>query len=169
MTPYVYICAGVLWIASVIGVGYWQREDGKTVERSAWQARENSELAMANAKIVELEETARATERKHANQIASISRNLQEEIARAKLQKDLDSVAARNGALRLYDKFAAGVCADRDKAGAVGAGAGRRDGSTGCELSSEAAQFLLGLAGDADDIARQLTACQAVITSDRSL
>ena len=56
-----------------------------------------------------------------------------------------------------------------------GAGAGRRDGGASGELpaapagllSGEASEFLVNLAADADDVARQLAACQQVIINDR--
>lgn len=49
---------------------------------------------------------------------------------------------------------------------ATGTGAGGSDGAARAELSAQAADDLVALAADADAVARQLGACQAVVVSD---
>lgn len=49
----------------------------------------------------------------------------------------------------------------------VGPGISGRDGGAGAYLSTETAEFLLGLTGEADAVVRQLKACQAVAREDR--
>lgn len=50
---------------------------------------------------------------------------------------------------------------------AVAAGAGRCDGPSRAQLSDAAAEFLTGLASEADDVVRQLGACQADLDIQR--
>jgi hypothetical protein len=83
---------------------------------------------------------------------------------------ELDAALARVRAGRgLRDPGRTGCPAERGSgAGKETAGAaGRSDAVPGAFLSQAAAEFLLGLAGEADDVARQLGACQAVILADR--
>jgi prophage endopeptidase len=49
----------------------------------------------------------------------------------------------------------------------VTARAGECDGGAPGKLSRPASEFLLGLASDADEVTKQLAACQAVVRSDR--
>ena len=41
INPWLIVGVILVWLASLAGVGYWQRSDGQTVERSAWEIREN--------------------------------------------------------------------------------------------------------------------------------
>jgi len=161
-----------LLIAAIVGLGYGYGEmrydAGVTTERAAWTARENTELAQANAQIQKLEEDARTVERQHVEDLAEISANYQQELQDANDQKDRALADLRSGALQLRDPDAAAgqgtaVCPST----ATAAGTGGRDGAAQGHLSAAASEFLLGLASDADQVAQQLTACQAIIASDR--
>jgi hypothetical protein len=66
MNPYAIIAALIIWAASLAGVGYWQNGVGHVEEGAAWQKKENRELADANAKILQLETDARASEQSHS-------------------------------------------------------------------------------------------------------
>lgn len=167
MNPYVILGAVVLWGASVAGVGYWQNQAGHTAERVSWQTRETKELQDANAKILELEAARRAEEQRHADAVADISQTYEKEKADAASQKARDVAAARAGALRL---LVPARCPDanRNKTGAVAAGAGERDGGARSELPREIAANLFALADDADEIVKQLSACQGIVRADRS-
>lgn len=169
MNPYTMIALLVVWALSLTGVGWWQRNDGKTAERSAWQGRENAELLTANDKIKTLEESARAAEHEHATVLAGISTELQRRQDDATQQRRADAAAMRAGTLRLRDPSATGLRACGGITTEAGAGAGQRDGGAAGELSAEAAGFLLDFANEADDVARQLGACQSVVAADRDL
>ena len=102
----------------------------------------------------------------HANSVALISTTLQGETDAAKAELEAERARARSGTFRLRDHTASRE-ACTGGTGQAAPAPSERDGKAGAYLSAEAADFLLGLAGEADDIVRQLTACQAVILDDR--
>lgn len=169
MNPYLIIGLMAAWIASLVGVGYWQNEAGHVAERTEWQTRENNELRLANAKILRLEEDARKAEQDHGAMIALISTHYEKELGDANKRREADHAAVRTGALRLRDPDSAGLRACGSVVPEAGPGASGRDGRAPGELSDAAADFLLDLAHDADGIARQLAACQQVVVSDRAM
>ena len=167
--PWLILGVVLVWLASLVGVGTWQRSDGATTERAKWVERENAELVAANAKIIELNAAARAQEARHAASLAVISTGHQQEIKNAQAQAIADRAAVRAGGLRLYDVAAPGLRACGSLPSPPGATAGGRDGRAAGELSGEATQFLFDLANDADAVARQLAACQRVVRADREV
>lgn len=167
MNPYLIIGLLLGWLASLTGVGWWQNAAGHTAERTTWQTRENTELRTANAKIITLQTSARSIEQKHALALAAVSTHYEEELTHATKQRVADVAAVRAGTLRLRDPNPPSIYATGNRPAETGPGAGGRDGSEGAGLSEATAEFLLALAGDADDITRQLTACQGVIIEDR--
>lgn len=169
MNPYLIIGLLIAWGASLFGVGYWQNDAGHVSERTTWQTRENTELRDVNAKIKTLEEGNRKAEQQHATALASVSTDYERKLSDANKQRAADVAAVRAGNLRLRDPSATGLRACGSLGVEVGASPGRRDGGTAGELSAEASGFLLDLASDADDVTRQLTACQAVVVKDREL
>lgn len=168
MSPYAIIGLLIAWGLSLAGVGWWQRNDGETVERSAWQARENAELVTANGKIKTLEEGARKAEQDKAAALAAISTDYERKLSDANKQRAADAAAVRAGSLRLRDPSAPGLRACGSLPTEAAAGTGQRDGGAAGELSGEATQFLFDLTADADQVAIQLQACQAVIAADRA-
>jgi prophage endopeptidase len=169
MNPYLIIGLMAAWIASLVGVGYWQNEAGHVAERTKWQTRENNELREANAKILRLEEDARKAERDHGAVLAAISTHYEKELGDANKRREADHAAVRAGTLRLRDPNTAGLRACGSVMPETSPRAGGRDGRAPGELSGAAAEFLLDLAHDADNVARQLAACQGVVTADRQM
>lgn len=167
MNPYVIIGLLVAWISSLGTVGYWQNMAGHTAEKAVWQQRDNDELRAANTRIHDLEEEARALEQRHATELAGISADYQKDLANAKAQKDRDAAAVRAGALSLRINT---PCkdADRGEAGKAAAGASGRDAAATTELPREVTAGLFELADDADEVVRQLTACQKIVVEDRN-
>lgn len=152
--------------------GQVQFARGETVERAAWVSRDNTALRRANARIKAMEEHARAQEREHANDMAAAAASYQEDLKHEQATKDRVIADLRRGDRRLRVPVVAAVCAPAaggSGAAAAGAGAAGRDGETRAELSFQAAEFLVGLTNEADAVAIQLTACQAVVTADRKL
>lgn len=165
--PYLYLAIALAWIASLAAVGLWQHHAGTVGERTLWQAREADELRQANATIAQLQTAYRATERRHADLMATISATYQEQLTNATDQHTTDLAALRAGTLRLRDRAArqSPAC---DRVPETTAAAGGRDGDPGTELSGAAAEFLLGLTNRANRIVEQLTACQAIVRADRA-
>lgn len=160
------VLGGLYWVASALDE---RGHDRGVAERDAFYTkRDNAALAQSNLRIKALEEEARATERRHAADMAKVAGDL---------QKDLDDERTRNsgfiadvraGRLQLRDPGAASAaCGVGGAAGKAGTAAGSGDGAPSGLLSGSASEFLLGLAGEADAVVRQLGACQAVIIKDR--
>lgn len=105
---------------------------------------------------------ARNQERAHAEELASISSKFIIERAKGYEQRDQVISDLRAGAVRVRDKF-------RCKAGLPEAspGTGRSDAASEGGLSDQDAEFFVREASRADAVVGQLTACQAVIKSDR--
>jgi len=161
-----YAIAALVWLASLVAVGAWQRHDGATAERTEWQQRENEEIKTANATIQRLQTEARESERLHVQAMADIGTHYERKLSDANKQLEADRAAIRAGKLRLYDR-PAGVRAGDCPAPEALPTAGRRDGGTEPGLSAEAAEFLLEEAHRADRIVEQLGECQEVIRKDR--
>jgi hypothetical protein len=165
--------AALLLIAAVLGIVYAYGQQqfglGEKAERGTWLARENGQLVTANAKLKSLEEQYRTQEHDHAAALASISSQYQKELAHVKADKDRVIASLRDGSMRLRIPVAATVSANGGIASEVTPATTGRDGETRAELSVAAAEFLVGLASEADEVAKQLGACQAVINADRNI
>jgi hypothetical protein len=164
MNPWVLLGVGLVWLASLVGVGAWQREDGATAERTTWQAKENKEITAANAAIERLNREARASEAEHAEQIAAIGAAHEADREAFEKRRRQDVADARSGALRLRVPggcTSPGGSAPSTPAAPTGSG----NDAAGGELPTEIAANLFELVADADANTRQLTACQAVVRS----
>lgn len=182
MLPWVKVLAALLLIAAVLAAFYFYGQQqfglGEKAERAAWLARENTGLASANAKIKTLEEKYLQQEHDAADAIAVISHHYQKDLHDVKAEKDHVIAGLRAGAFRLYIPVrvpdqklfgAAAVPACGGAASEVAASACGRDAATLAELSVEASEFLVGLASEADEVAKQLGRCQDIIEADRNM
>lgn len=161
--------AGLVWLAFV-GYGEQQYQAGELAERSTWLQRDNSQLQEANARIATLQQTARDKEHAHGQEMAAIGTKHQEDLDHVRTEKNrvIDGLRARNLRLRIpVISTASAACSGVDTSGEAGASAGQRDGEETAELSGAAAEFLVELTSEADDVAWQLSACQAVVETDR--
>lgn len=165
--PYRILAGVLLWLASLFAVGVWQHHAGAVGERVTWQAKEVTEQATAAAQFKALSDAARAAEQKHAADMAALAADYERKLTDANKQRAADLAAVRTGALRLRDKSGTCVPADSNPATETSAGPGSGNGASGCELSEPITESLFDLANDADDTARQLSACQEVIKKDR--
>jgi len=140
----------------------------KTEVTAQYAARDKEAEAKAQAKIKELEATRRAVEKEAEDSINRIANQFEKERQNAnKIQADLRARLAA-GTLRLRDPGAASANADSEcRVSQASAATSGSDGGTTGQLSTAASDFLISLAGEADEVARQLAACQAVIRSDR--
>lgn len=151
--------------------GNHQFSQGEEAEKSRWLARENIQLRAANEEISQLNTQAREQERQHAEAMAHISTQFQEQLHHVKSAKDSVIADLRAGAVRLripVTSASASAACGGIPAEAFASAAGR-DGETRAELSAEAAEFLVGLASEADEVTQQLSACQALLQADREV
>lgn len=165
--PYRLLAAAALWLASLFAVGVWQHHAGAVGERVTWQAKEVTEQATAAAQFKALSDAARKAEQDNAAKMAALAADYERKLSDANKQRAADIAAVRAGSLRLRDKSGTCMPAGTDPGSKAGPGPGIGNGATGCELSETASGFLLDFANDADDVARQLAACQQVILTDR--
>jgi len=168
MNPQAIVGVVLLWIASLVAVGAWQNETGQTQVRAERTAADNQVLKAANVKITELNDEARRKERIYAQNQADITKILERERQNAKRKTAALIASYRAGAFSLRDPGTRSAHPAGSQGGATTTSTSGRDDGGGGELSEEAGEFLLNLSGEADEVARQLTACQAVILSDRS-
>lgn len=112
-----------------------------------------------------LSEEVRAGEQAKAARIATIDQQHQEAIAYANTELDKLRADVRAGAIRLRPHF---TCTDTTNAtGKAATSTGVSHGGTQGGLRTADEEFLIRIAREADDITRQLHACQAIVRSDR--
>lgn len=147
--------------------GQQQFKAGERAERSTWLTRETDQLLAANAKIKSLEEQYRQQEQDAADAIAIISFNYQKDLQHVQAEKDRVISGLRDGTVRLFVPTASSLHPDGGAPAAVAAPACGCDAAARAELSGAAAEFLVGLASEADEVAKQLGRCQEIIKADR--
>lgn len=163
--PNPYFIIGAL--LACIAAFFYGQHTGAESERVAWQARDNEAIRKANAKIIDLNDQARAQERTTANQIAAVAAHYEKEKARVQSQKESALAALRAGGLVLRDPGSPRLGTCGSQTGPTAAAPGQRDGETRSGLSPEASGFLYTEASRADEIVKQLDACQGVVLADR--
>ena len=163
----VKLIAALLLCSALIGCYFYGRHDGTALERAKWEKRDNDALRKANADLDTAHRKIRDQERQAAERLAQVSGEYQKELTDVRETNRARLAALDRGDLRLRDPAAARhTCPDR--AGEAPAGAGGRDGPAPGELSAAASRFLLELTSEADAVAKQLAACQAVVRADRT-
>ena len=169
INPWVLLAIAIGWLASLTVVGFWQNDAGHVAERVKWQTRETKELAEANQKLTELQDKYRGQEQWHAEQLAGIGWTREQERIAHEKRRQADVAAARSGDIRLRFDLPTGQAICGSPTPEAAAPTGERDGPARGELPAEVTADLLSLANDADDVARQLGDCQAVILQDRAV
>ena len=156
------VWGAIAWHAGV----HYDRGVAETTVK--YQERDRKAQDAANTRIRELEDEYRTRENKRAAELVAVSGKYQLE-----KKRDNEKIAAlerklNDGSLKLYDPGARSAGkGNRSEAAEAGTCTGGRDAEAGAQLSTESARFLLHLTGEADDVVRQLQACQAVVESDR--
>lgn len=157
----------VLWISSLISVGFWQYKEGVKSEKLISKEKQNEELVLANKKIVELQEKAKSIESKNSIALYDISARYEEKLIEGKKLYEKDISDLRNNIIRLRDPGKSFSSADGNGTSEIESSSCKCNGKEGSRLSDEASKFLFGIANEADEIVYQLTACQGVILEDR--
>lgn len=169
------LIAGIVYGVESYLEGIRTEADKAGYERAMGQVakRDNKALLDAQARVNVLEAEKRALEQKAADDQAVISANYQKGLKNEKTRTDRFIADVRAGRIVLRDpgqRPAAGAADGvRSPGTEAAAGACRCDGPAGTQLSDAAAEFLLLLAGEADDAVQQLDACQAVVRKDREI
>lgn len=158
---------GVVWIASLMSVGIWQNRQGHTACEFVHVQRESADLRAANDKIVDLTNARIVEARNNASRLAALSSQFEKEKQDESKKRDLVIADLRAERIRLRDPGKPRTAGDTER-GATYA-TGQCDGGTQANLSIEASEFLVRLAGEADEIVHQLTGCQSVVLADRGM
>jgi hypothetical protein len=137
---------------------------------STTTARYEAVIAKANAAhakdLADKLAAARAEEQSKAADMHAIDTQTIQDKQNEIDSRDSTIADLRAGSLRLRDHFTCSAGSDK-RLPDVAATAGKRDAARQGGLQQADAEFLVRLASDADQVARQLQACQAVVRSDR--
>jgi hypothetical protein len=120
-----------------------------------------------SAAVVSAHQRVRAVENEAQHNITAISNLFELDLTHEKNQHAAVVAGLRAGNLRLHIPTSA--CIRDATASTAGSASGDHEATTTAELSGSAAEDLLGLVADADEVAIQLRACQAVLVADRAM
>lgn len=146
---------GLLLTLALLAGGYWWGDTAATNRDAAAALGAERTAAIRQAIRTAFD---RGADAKAGTDMFTVSSTYQEGLSHG-VATQKDTVAhIRTGALRLSVPTGPAAAA---VAAPAAAGAGRCDGQARAQLSNEAAEFLTGLASEADDVVLQLNACQA--------
>jgi len=157
-------------LTAALGLALWQRDvaNGLRKDISDHALEDERSAIRAQEAAKQAEAYGRERERIHVDEMAAISAQHEQEKLHALAEKDAVIAGLRDGTYRLRTRLAA-AAATSGLAAQVGASASGGDGAAQNGLRIEDAGFFVRESERADDVVRQLTACQAVIQSDRGL
>lgn len=124
----------------------------------------NAENAQAHAALVA---DMRTKEQKHRDDMAALDAKHTKELNHEKAEADRVIADMRADAIRVRDEFTCADGAAQGGAGKAGPGASVGDGRKAGGLQASHVEFLLREAGRADEVVKQLQACQAIVSGDR--
>jgi hypothetical protein len=159
--PYVIIGALVFAICSY----FYGHHTGVQVTKAEWEA-EKAVAAAEAARILKAEQD-KVTEYEHllANTQNRVEKVYVDKIRTVEVVRDKLIDTARTDGL-----FIDAACPDRSNPVPSAAASTSSDhGGTKARLSGEAAEALIAIAADADEITHQLNACQEILRNEREL
>lgn len=161
--PNPYVIVGAL--ALVICSYFYGHHTGVQVTKADWEA-EKAAAAIEAGKVLAAEQ-AKVVELEHllANAQTKVEKVYVEKIRTVEVEKrQLIDVARTDGL------FIDAACPDSSNALPSATPSASSDhGGTKARLSGEAAEALITIAADADEIVHQLTACQEILRNEREL
>ncbi|GHD59871.1 lysis system i-spanin subunit Rz [Jeongeupia chitinilytica] len=152
-----------LLLAGTIGL-IWL--DGYRSSDAEWRLADQQRKARDASAVAARINTVRRDERAAAASQAVIATTYQERLQNEIADRDRAIADLRAGTRRLFVPVRAGSCEPVPTTVAAGRGG---DGEARAELSVAAGEFLERLGSDADQLARQLAACQSIVVNDRTL
>lgn len=164
----VAVAAGLAWLAG------WKedlRNEGRNEIRLEVATRDNDALEAAAREIAALQADIRAQEATRAQAVARIDQTGQKRLREAQNEADTLRSQLAAGVVVLRDPNQPAACpatGDRGAGGETGPGPGVDHGAEKAELPRATAEFLRGLAAEADSAVIALTACQDVLRADRA-
>lgn len=159
--PWMLVGAAVLIISSY----FYGHHTGVQVTKADWEA-EKAALAIEAGKVLAAEQ-AKIAEFEHllANTQNRVEKVYVEKIRTVEVEKQQLVDIARTDGL-----FIDAACPDpSNPVPSAASSPGSDHGTTKARLSGEAAETLIAIAADADEITHQLTACQEILRNEREL
>ena len=151
-------------IAALFAGAVYEREQQREKDVAEFAKERAAQAKVNQDAIAALDAKYRKAEQDHQAAVTQIGVDYAQKLADATDQRNKDVAAARAGALKL--RIPPGNPND-SSAPKTGGSSGGGNGAEGGELPQQVTSDLYALADDADQVAKQLSACQAVITADR--
>ncbi|WP_290872050.1 lysis system i-spanin subunit Rz [Aquabacterium sp.] len=158
-----YGAAVAITLASLYGA----YRHGCTVTQAAADLATTKANAAHAAETISLQAQVRAAEHKATQDMAAIDAQHQKDIADERSKASATLASYRAGTLRLRDEFAPTIGPAQPVLPGVATSTGKRDAAGTGGLQPAHVEFLVQIASDADQVAKQLAACQAVVRADR--
>jgi prophage endopeptidase len=148
----------------IVFAGY---EHGVSTERNHQQLVIANMISEHQAEEARLQDIIRENEHRAAERMVAIDQHYQESLQNA--QQDIDKLRAdvHAGTIKLRKHFTCPALPNTQGTAAA-TGTGGSDAGEEGGLSNEDADVLISIAKEADDVVRQLQACQAIVRSDRA-
>jgi hypothetical protein len=161
LNPWAIVGALVL----VIGAFFYGRHTGAQATRADWEAEKVRLAADAAQALAKANQEVRELEQLLANTQTKVEKVYVDKVREVQVVKTEFIDVARSGGL-----FIDAQCPDRnDPLPSAATSSSSDHGKTKARLSAEAAEALIAIAADADEIVHQLTACQAILRDEREL
>ncbi len=159
--PYVIVGALVLAICSY----FYGHHTGVQVTKAEWEAEKATAAIEAGKALDKANQEVRELEHLLANTQNRVEKVYVDKIRTVEVVRDKLIDTARTDGL-----FIDASCPDRSNAvPSAATSPGSDHGGTKARLSGEAAEALIAIAADADEITHQLTACQEILRNEREL
>jgi uncharacterized membrane-anchored protein YhcB (DUF1043 family) len=166
-----YLVAIAVFVAIVVA-SYMHGVDVTQAKADTAMAKVNQDIAQqreAHAKAkAELLDQMREKDQANADQMAAIDSQHQRAINELQIISDRTIADLRTGTIGLRDKFTTCQRVACGGESAPGTSTGSSDAAASLQLRNEDASVLVLLADEADQVANQLRACQAIVSSDRA-
>jgi hypothetical protein len=161
--PSPWVIVGAL--ALIISSYFYGHHTGVQVTKAEWEAEKATAAIEAGRVLDKANKEVRELEHLLANTQNRVEKVYVDKVREVQVERNSLSSAARNDGL-----FIDASCPDNSNAVSSPAPSpGSDHGGKKARLSGEAAEALIAIAADADEITHQLTACQEILRNEREL
>lgn len=161
--PNPWVIVGAL--ALVVGSYFYGHHTGVQVTKADWEAEKAAAAIEAGKVLAKANQEVRELEHLLANTQTRVEKVYVDKVREVQVERNSLSATARDGGL-----FIDASCPDSSNAvPSLAASPSGDHGGTKARLSGEAAEALIAIAADADEVVNQLTACQEILRNEREL
>lgn len=159
-------------VAAVMGALYLAYDHGVNTTADRLNGEHDKALAAittasTNA-VADEQAKQRKQEARHADEMASLDAKHHEELQSEIISKERAIADVRADVIRVRDEFTCPAATATGAASQTGTGTSLGDAANTGGLQKPHVEFLLREAGRADEVVKQLQACQAVVRGDRA-